>query len=155
MKALPLFASSLAFVFSAGLSAQDLFVYPAQGQSAEQTRNDQAACHQWAAGQVGFDPRYPSRPGAPATAPSGPGMVGGAVRGALLGTVGGAIAGDTGKGAAVGAATGALFGGIHRHDQAAAQSEWSQQQQAYERQQRANFNRAMRACLEARGYSVS
>jgi len=142
-------------LLSAALSAQDLYVYPAQGQSAEQTRNDKAACHQWAAGQVGFDPRYPARPGASATGPSGPGMVGGAVRGALLGTVGGAIAGDVGKGAAVGAATGALFGGIHRMDQASAQQEWAQQQQAYDRQQRANFDRAMRACLEARGYSVS
>ncbi len=140
---------------SGALSAQDLFVYPAQGQSAEQTRNDKAACHQWAAGQVGFDPLYPRRPSAPAAGPSGPGMVGGAVRGALIGTVGGAIAGDVGKGAAVGAATGALFGGVHRHDQAAAQQEWSQQQQAYEQRQRADFNRAKRACLEARGYSVS
>lgn len=147
-----------ALFFSAGLAAQappDLFVYPAQGQSAEQTRNDKAACHEWAAGQVGFDPAYPARPGPPAAEPTGPGMVGGAVRGALVGTVGGAIAGDLGKGAAIGAATGALFGGIHRHDQTAAQQQWTQQQQAYQQQQRAQFDRAMRACLEARGYSVS
>jgi hypothetical protein len=33
-----------------------LYVYPKNGQSEEQTATDRYECHQWAAGQTGFDP---------------------------------------------------------------------------------------------------
>ena len=37
-------------------AAQDLFVYPAQGQSQEQQDKDNFECFNWAKGQSGFDP---------------------------------------------------------------------------------------------------
>src|SRR3954451_8912171 len=40
-------------------SAQDLFAYPAKGQTPEQQRKDTAECHAWAAQQTGFDPSRP------------------------------------------------------------------------------------------------
>lgn len=40
----------------AGGGPQQLFIYPRQGQSAEQQRADEFECHRWATAQVGFDP---------------------------------------------------------------------------------------------------
>ena len=36
--------------------SSSLYVYPRNGQSEEQTSTDRYECHQWAAGQTGFDP---------------------------------------------------------------------------------------------------
>lgn len=36
--------------------SDDLFIYPQNGQSAEQQSNDKYECHKWAVGQSGFDP---------------------------------------------------------------------------------------------------
>jgi len=151
--------------------AQQLIVYPSQGQSQDQQDKDRYECHTWAVQQSGFDPTtaaaaapQPAAPPPPsAQAPEG-GLVRGAARGAAVGAVGGAIFGDAGKGAAAGAATGALFGGFRRHDQRgqqAAQQEAYRQQQAQMQAQPANaagrdtYNRAMKACLEGRGYTIS
>ena len=38
------------------VQAQDLFVYPAQGQSNDQMEKDKFECYNWAKGQTGFDP---------------------------------------------------------------------------------------------------
>jgi len=40
-------------------SADDLFVYPKNGQSSEQQAADRYECHAWARGQTGFDPTEP------------------------------------------------------------------------------------------------
>ena len=37
-------------------AVQELFVYPAHGQSQEQTRQDRYECYVWASEQSGFDP---------------------------------------------------------------------------------------------------
>jgi len=37
-------------------SSDDLFIYPQNGQSADQQANDKYECHKWAASQTGFDP---------------------------------------------------------------------------------------------------
>ena len=37
-------------------AAQDLFVYPAKGQSEEQSGRDKEECHGWAVTQTGVDP---------------------------------------------------------------------------------------------------
>ena len=34
----------------------NLFIYPQQGQSAEQQASDQYDCHRWSSSQTGFDP---------------------------------------------------------------------------------------------------
>lgn len=158
---------------SDGAVAQDLYIYPQKGQSAEQQDQDRYNCHTWAVQQTGFDPtRQQPAAAAPAytpppqpEAPQG-GAMRGAARGAAVGAVGGAIAGDAGKGAAIGAGTGALIGGMRRRDQVAREQ---QAQQNYESQRASaqatqsaesanrqkEYNRAMAACLQARGYSVN
>jgi hypothetical protein len=47
-------------------SATDVFVYPKNGQNAEQQALDRFECHRWATEQSGFDPSQPG--GVPATA---------------------------------------------------------------------------------------
>jgi hypothetical protein len=60
----------------------------------------------------------------------------------------GAIAGDAGKGAAIGAAGGGMMGGMRRNDQ---RRQVDSQQQAGHDQ----WNRAYKACMEGRGYTLS
>ena len=160
--------------WSGNAFAQQIFIYPAQGQTPEKQGRDRYECHSWAVQQTGFDPSNPNRavatqltqPPPPAAEPRRGGLLRGGARGAALGAVGGAIAGDAGKGAAIGAATGALFGVMRRRSQLRRQ-QYSQRQyqaQAAQRQaqqgraaaqQRNNYNRAIAACLQARGYSVT
>jgi len=164
--ALPLFgAAALA-------QSNDIYIYPARGQSQAQQNQDRYECHSWAVNQTGFDPSRPPQaamPAAPAPntyQPSQRHIVRGAGRGAALGAVGGAIAGDAGKGAAAGAAMGGLVGGFRRRDekrQQYAQQQYMQQQYAQQQQyayqssqnQRAAYQRAMAACLQGRGYTVN
>jgi hypothetical protein len=167
-------AIAVATTCSDQLIAQDLYVYPQKGQSADQQDRDRYECHSWAVQQTGFDPTRPQSGAATsASAPPPPqpeapqGGVGrGAVRGAAVGAVGGAIAGDAGKGAAIGAGTGAVIGGMRRRDQQAreqqAQQNYANQQAAAQQAQRAEtssrqgaYNRAITACLQGRGYSVN
>ncbi len=140
--------------------AQDLIVYPTKGQSQDQMEKDKFECYSWAKQQTGFDPMQTPQATAPPPqqeAQQG-GVVRGGARGAALGAVGGAIAGDAGKGAAIGAASGAMIGGMRRRDQQRrqqqAQDQWAQQQAAQYTQARNNYNRALSACLEGRGYTV-
>jgi Glycine-zipper domain len=144
-------------------TAQELMIYPAQGQSSEQQERDRYECHLWAVQQTGFDPTKPQAgstappPAAPAAPPERT-VLKGAARGAAVGAVGGAIAGDAGQGAAIGAATGGTIGAIRRRDQRVAQSaQAAQQQQAASAlaPQTSAYNRAMGACLQGRGYTVS
>ena len=141
-------------------SAQQLYIYPNDGQSPEQQQADQGQCNAWAIQETGFDPANPPPPPTgSAPVDSGPGVLGGAGRGAALGAVGGAIAGDAGKGAAIGAATGGLLGGMRRSDsrQQAQQQQRNANAQYNDQiaQQRQGYNRAIAACLQARGYTVN
>jgi hypothetical protein len=141
-------------------SAQEMFVYPSQGQSAEQQEKDKFECYSFAKGQTGFDPMAPPTTStAPPAAEAPQGGVGrGAVRGGLGGAVVGAIAGDTKQGLKIGAASGALLGGMRRSDQKRREEQnrqqWEQREVASYSQNRNNYNRAYAACLEGRGYSV-
>ena len=152
---------ALATGLMAGVAqAQDLFIYPNEGQSTEQQDKDQFECYGWAKQSSGFDPLKPPQP-SPAprsqqpTASVGRGLATGAVAGAM---VGGIANNKWGKGAAIGAVTGGVIGGIRRRDQqsqqAQSQARWSQQYQAELARQRQDYNRAYSACLEGRGYTV-
>ncbi len=142
-------------------SAQNAFVYPAQGQSQEQQNQDHGSCHVWAVQQSGFDPANPQVAGG-ASSPQPEAQQGGigrgAVRGGLVGVGVGAIAGDAGKGAAIGALGGGLVGGMRRNDQrrrqAQQQQNYQQQQQAALNQGSSNYHRAFAVCMEGRGYTV-
>ncbi len=39
----------------------DIFVYPSDGQTDEQTDKDRYECHRWAVEQTGFDPSLPDQ----------------------------------------------------------------------------------------------
>jgi hypothetical protein len=156
-------------VFSIGLfiglpdivSAQsDLIVYPKKGQTAQQQEKDEYECYTWGKNKTGFDPmQVPKATAPPPQQEAKQGGVGrGAVRGGVTGLAVGAIAGDAGKGAAIGAAAGGLFGGMRRQDQKRreeqAQQQWAQDQAAQYAHKRNNYDRAYKACLEGRGYTV-
>ena len=156
---IPTLLLTVIFVTGAAL-AQELIIFPSQGQSDEQMEQDKFECYTWAKQQTGFDPMaVPTATSAPPQqeAQEG-GAVKGAARGALVGVAVGAIAGDAGKGAAIGAAGGGLFGGMRRRDQQKqqqqAEQQWAQEQTANYSNQRNAYNRAHGVCLEGRGYTV-
>ena len=143
--------------------AQEQIIYPSKGQDAQQMEKDKFECYSWAKGQTGFDPmEVPKATAPPPQQQSGGSVAGGAVKGGLggaaLGAAVGAIAGNAGKGAAIGATSGGLLGGARRHSQGSGdkqrQEQWEQEQVANYQKNRDAYNRANRACLEGRGYSV-
>jgi hypothetical protein len=144
-----------AMIAAPSYGQQDMFIYPQKNQSQEQQAKDQNECHTWAVQQAGFDPNAPiaSAPSSTQGATGGE-VVRGAGRGAALGAIGGAIAGNAGKGAAIGAAVGG-GGGLLRRGRAERQAaEQQAQQTTITEEQRANYKRAISACLEGRGYTV-
>ena len=143
------------FCFAVTASAQQMFFYPAEGQSEDQLNRDRGECYAWAVQQTGYDPANPPTAGAPAPEAQQGGLVRGAARGAAVGAVGGAIGGDAGKGAAIGAATGGMIGGLRRRDQRARQEQQARNQQSQAQAGRDNYNRALKTCMEGRGYSVN
>ena len=144
---------ALGAIVPSASAAQDLFIYPAGGQSQDQQDLDEVQCRRFATERTGFDPRQTPR--ATTARPQSQGSaVGGAMRGALLGTAIGAIAGDTGRGAAMGAAGGGLLGGMRRQDSSRQQDDWARRESANYQRNRGEFNRAFGACLEGRGYTV-
>jgi uncharacterized protein YcfJ len=139
-----------------------VFVYPANGQSAEQTDRDRYECHVWAVQQTGVDPSradaspYERVVVQPAN-PPGAGTVAGAIGGAIIGSI---IAGprNAGAGLVLGGATGAIVGSA---SDASAQAQ-AQQTQAQINQSAAtgraradSYRRALGACLQGRGYTVT
>jgi hypothetical protein len=141
---------------------QKVFVYPSNGQSPQQTDRDRYECHVWAVQQTGVDP---SRPDAnpyervvvqPAN-PPGSGTAVGAITGAVLGSI---IAGpnNAGAGLVLGAASGAIIGSAADAN-AQAQAHMTQQQinqaQAAGRARADSYRRALGACLQGRGYTVT
>jgi hypothetical protein len=141
---------------------QRVFVYPAHGQSPDQTERDRYECHIWAVQQTGVDP---SRADANAyervivqpSTPPGANTAGGAIAGAILGAI---IAGprDAGAGLVLGGITGAVVGSAVDAN-AQAQAQQTQQQvsmSAAEGRARADsYRRAIGACLQGRGYTVT
>ena len=128
----------------ASQSAAQQYVYPAKGQSPQQQKTDEAACHQWAVQQTGFDPAKAQAPATTATGTTPGAGVRGAARGAIVGEV---VGGDAGAGAAAGAAAARAQS---RRQNAATQ----QQHSAATQQQQVAFGKARAACLEGKGYTV-
>ena len=144
-------------VLAAGSAlAQELYIYPAKGQSAEQQDKDKFECYNWAKKDTGFDPMaLPTTSSAP---PGGQKKSGGAVTGALGGAVLGGILGDSSKSAKRGAVAGGLIGGVRQSSQNTRteqkRADWERQESANYANNRNNYNRAYSACLEGRGYTV-
>lgn len=141
---------------------QKVFVYPSNGQSPQQTDRDRYECHVWAVQQTGVDPSRPDasayervvvQPAPPPGAATAAGVVGGAILGSL-------IAGprNAGAGFVVGAASGAIVGSA-ADASAQAQAHQTQAQinqaAAAGRARADSYRRALGACLQGRGYTVS
>jgi hypothetical protein len=145
--------------------AQDLVVYPAKGQSNEQTEKDKFECYGWAKGQSGFDAMQMPTASSPAPSKGDKSVAGGVVGGGVLGGVGGAVIGGIAsgksgakKGAAIGGLSGGALGGMRSHSQNQKadrkREQWEREQTNQYLQQRNAYNRSYAACLEGRGYSV-
>lgn len=138
-------------IFGAGslnVQAQGLMIYPAQGQSPQQQQQDQYNCHNWSVQQSGYDPNNPQQSTGPSFGSASKETLRGGARGAAAGAAIGAIAGDAGKGAAIGAVGGAMKRGFQERDR---------QRDAASAPPPGldNYNRAMKSCLGALGYSVN
>ena len=152
--------------FAAGSAiAQELIIYPAQGQSQDQMEKDKHECYTWAKGQTGFDPmKMPTASSPPpsqekksvAGSAGGGGVLGGAA-GAVIGGIAGGSSGAR-RGAAIGGLSGGTIGGVRssRQNRQAEQQrkQWEQEQANAYMQGRNSYNRAYGACLEGRGYTV-
>ena len=159
-------AAFLSIFAASSATAQSIYVYPAEGQSEDQMRQDKYECHSWAVEQSGVDPLDQRSIDAAAAAYEQGGspqkkhkgtkrVVGGAVGGAAAGAVIGAIAGDVGTGAAIGATAGGLRG-VLRHNKKKNKESQQQYDARTEARQAAidSYSRANEACLTGRGYTV-
>ncbi|MGA2397689.1 MAG: glycine zipper family protein [Steroidobacteraceae bacterium] len=145
---------------------QKIFVYPANGQSPEQTDRDRYECHMWAVQQTGVDPSRPDaspyeRVVVQSSVPPGAGTATGAIAGGILGAIIGGPR-NAGAGLVLGAATGAIVGTAaeaNANAQAQRQANMTQAQiNAQVAEGRAHvdaYRRALGACLQGRGYTVT
>jgi len=121
----------------------ELFVYPKNGQSDEQRDRDRYECHRWAVSETGFDPSDFGQVAPPRV-----------VRVPVPeNKAEGAIA----KGALAGAAvetSGQLEAEGKARDEAQRQADELAHSKAEQALRRANYRRAITACLEGRGYTV-
>ncbi len=160
------------FLLSSAATAQDLYVYPAQGQSDQQLADDRYACHLWAVRESDFDPSQFGEVAPPRTVrvPVPENKADGAAeKGAIAGAVVGAVIGahndEVGEGVVVGAVVGAITGAaIEEHGEheareiaraeAQRRAEEIGQTRAEGLLRRSDYRRALTACLQGRGYSV-
>ena len=143
--------------------ASDLYVYPAKGQSRDQTERDKYTCYQFAKEQTGFDAMERPTTSTPPPAKeketwgAGEGAVGGALLGAGIGALAGGKSG-AGTGAVVGGVGGGAMGHMRRSDQKQREEtryrDWEQREVSRYSRGRDNYERAYAACLEGRGYTV-
>lgn len=150
-----------AIVFSAGIAlSQDHMIYPREGQDQEQMDRDKFECHRWAVEQSGFDPTQaqaaPQSSGQKQSSAGKSALRGGGVGAAVGAGIGAITGGRRGakKGAAVGGVTGGAAGGASGAEKQRQADARQAQDDADIAQKRAAYNRALKACMEGRGYTV-
>ena len=144
-------AAIAACALTAAAWAQQPIIYPAKGQSQQQQNADTSQCRSWATQNTGVDPAQVAQQ--MSNQPPPPEPQGERVKGALIGgVVGGAIGGS--DGAAGGAVVGIMAGGARQRQKQRSASQQQQQNQQYAQNQLATYNRAVAACMEARGYTI-
>jgi hypothetical protein len=146
-------------------SSADVYFYPKEGQSSERQDRDRYECYLWAHKQTGYDPslvrpdlRRPVR--VVAVPAPGHDTAAGAVTGAVIGaTV--ARPHDEGRGAVIGAIAGAVLGSAsdnaRRREADAEEARRNAQRESAASRAEAElqeYRRALRSCLEGRGYAV-
>ena len=123
-----------ALCFTGTLMAQELMIFPSQGQSDEQMEKDKFECYRWARDQTGFDPKeVPRATEAPPQQQE-----------------------QRGRGRSVvgGAANGGARRRSEQREYERQKEQWAQEQAANYQRRRAEYNRAYSACLEGKGYTV-
>jgi hypothetical protein len=152
-------------IFSGASAAQDMVVYPAQGQSNEQMEKDKFECYGWAKNQSGFDPMQMPTATSPPPSQEKKSVGGSTVAGGVVGGAGGAVIGGIAggkkgakRGALIGGLTGGAIGGMRSSSQNkqtdAKRKQWEQEQTSQYMQKRNLYNRNFAACMEGKGYSV-
>ena len=148
----------------------EVYVFPTEGQAADQQSKDEAECYSFASEQTGVDPfgldkeveaaeeQAEQQVAATQDATQGAGARG-AVRGAAAGAIIGEVTGgDAGESAAIGAAAVGISSRRRAraaNAQAADQAEETvAQAQQHTEEQLDNFNKAFSVCLEAKDYLV-
>ena len=151
-------------------SSMDVYVFPKEGQQAEQQSKDEYACYEWATTNTGSDPFALSKQSVAqaeetekAKAAAEQTGKGAGVRGALRGAAAGAVVGeivddDASDGAEIGAAAGAISARrkarrAKEEAKAKAEQQGEAKQKATE-EQLGNFKKAFSVCLEAKDYLV-
>jgi len=163
--------ASILFLTAMSAWAQDLFVYPAEGQSDEQLADDRYECHVWAVQESRFDPSQLGETAPPriVRVPVPENEAEGATeKGVIAGTIAGAVIGrddNRGRSAILGGVIGAIAGAAieqqgerQAREQAEAEAQREAERLAENKAElavrRSNYRRAMTACLEGRGYTV-
>ena len=133
-------------------SSLGVVAYPPEDKTAQQIKDDEAHCYNWAVGNTGIDPIATANQQTyeePEKRRRGQ-VAGGAAAGAAVGV----IVGDNRESAAKGAAIGAVGGGVTRRvgerKQADAEAQARKQGQSDMDFYKMNYG----ACLNSRGYSV-
>jgi len=124
------------------------YAYPKAGQSQEVQQRDRYECHEWGVQQSGFDPALAQQMHDPPLQQhqgGGPNAAKGAATGAIMGN------------AARGAAIGAIRHVFHEHKEEAAKEKQAAAMHQMEQKQMelaSHYQRAYKACMEARNYVV-
>ena len=141
---------------SAALAADDLYVYPDKGQTAEQLERDKEECHDWAVKQTGVDPEKLASEAVAPPPPSGESSsgAGSGLGGAGLGAARGAMSGDAAGGAIRGVGIGRLVRAARARREMEEQHQANPQDYQQRKTQLQSYDRAFGACLTGRGYSV-
>ncbi len=177
MKRLTLFLCLAALPLSQGVAQEsskslastlEVYVFPADGQTADQQSIDEAECYSWAVSNTGSDPfdiqkqneqaqaqaqQQVAQTQAATQGAGAKGAVKGAAAGALIGEVTGGDAGDS-------AVMGAAAVGIASRRRTRSANQQAQQQAAQQvaaseqatAEQVGNFKKAFSVCLEAKDY---
>ena len=179
MKRLIAISLLLAVPFSSGLAQEtgktlaatlEVFVFPTEGQVADQQSKDEAECYSFASTNTGSDPFQLQKDNEAAAAQAeqqvaqtqaatqgagAKGAVKGAAAGALIGEVSGGDAGDSALmgAAAVGIASRRRSRSANQQAEKQAQQQTAASNQATE-EQVGNFKKAFSVCLEAMDYMV-
>lgn len=151
-------------------STMEVYVFPKDGQQANQQSKDEASCYDWATNNTGNDPfdlqkrsvaeAEQTEEAKAAAQQTGKGA---GARGALRGAAAGAVIGeivddDASDGAAIGAAAGAIRSRRKARAASVAATEQAEQQGQAKQEATAvqveNFKKAFSVCLEAKNYLV-
>lgn len=136
-------------------AATEPVVYPSKGQSEEQQERDQYECHEWATKETGVDPVALAEKNLSATpqAAKKPGL-GGAGASAGIGAARGASEGDAAAGAARGFGIGRMISVMKAKRQLREQQSANASTAGATKDQLDQYDRAYKACLTGRGYTV-